>query len=145
VLTLKTVRRQGTIAVLGRNLAVKVLLEKTARVESRDVTVNDEDPEGIPTGAGRVDNCPLVSAATEVDSGRSKPGWCCPPTSQPNGVSHPFAPVSSALVATMPARNWPDDLDIKSMQAELEIRTQWSEMGIYRQLCAPSADSRKSE
>ena len=44
-----TIRRQGTIAVLGRNLAVKVLMEKTARLESRDTTMNDVDPEGTTT------------------------------------------------------------------------------------------------
>jgi hypothetical protein len=47
VLKLITIRRQGTIAVLGRNLAVRVLMEKTARLESRDTTINnDVDHEG---------------------------------------------------------------------------------------------------
>jgi hypothetical protein len=45
VLKLITIRRQGTIAVLGRNLAVRVLMEKTARLESRDTTINDVDHE----------------------------------------------------------------------------------------------------
>jgi hypothetical protein len=49
VLKLITIRRQGTIAVLGRNLAVRVLMEKTARLESRDTTVNDVDHEGTAT------------------------------------------------------------------------------------------------
>ena len=49
MLKLITIRRQGTIAVLGRNLAVRVLMEKTARFESRDATSNDVDPEGSPT------------------------------------------------------------------------------------------------
>jgi hypothetical protein len=46
VLKLITIRRQGTIAVLGRNLAVRVLMEKTARLESRDTTINDVGHEG---------------------------------------------------------------------------------------------------
>ena len=49
VLKLITIRRQGTIAVLGRNLAVRVLMEKTARLESRDTTINDVDHEGTAT------------------------------------------------------------------------------------------------
>jgi hypothetical protein len=47
MLKLITIRRQGTIAVLGRNLAVRVLMEKTARLESQDTTINDEDHAGI--------------------------------------------------------------------------------------------------
>ncbi len=43
MLKLITIRRQGTIAVLGRNLAVRVLMEKTARLESRDTTINHVD------------------------------------------------------------------------------------------------------
>lgn len=43
MLKLITIRRQGTIAVLGRNLAVRVLMEKTARLESRGTTINDVD------------------------------------------------------------------------------------------------------
>jgi hypothetical protein len=46
MLKLITIRRQGTIAVLGRNLAVRVLMEKTARLESPDTTINDVDHEG---------------------------------------------------------------------------------------------------
>jgi hypothetical protein len=46
MLKLITIRRQGTIAVLGRNLAVRVLMEKTARLESRDTTINDVDVKG---------------------------------------------------------------------------------------------------
>ena len=46
MLKLITIRRQGTIAVLGRNLAVRVLMEKTARLETRDTTINDVDHEG---------------------------------------------------------------------------------------------------
>jgi hypothetical protein len=49
VLKLITIRRQGTIAVLGRNLAVRVLMEKTARLESQDTTMNDVDHEGTAT------------------------------------------------------------------------------------------------
>jgi hypothetical protein len=49
LLKLITIRRQGTIAVLGRNLAVRVLMEKTARLESQDTTMNDVDHEGIAT------------------------------------------------------------------------------------------------
>jgi hypothetical protein len=49
VLKLITIRRQGTIAVLGRNLAVRVLMEKTARLETRDTTINDVDREGTAT------------------------------------------------------------------------------------------------
>lgn len=49
MLKLITIRRQGTIAVLGRNLAVRVLMEKTARLESRDTTINDVDHEGTAT------------------------------------------------------------------------------------------------
>jgi len=49
VLKLITIRRQGTIAVLGRNLAVRVLMEKTAQLESRDTTINDVDLEGTAT------------------------------------------------------------------------------------------------
>jgi hypothetical protein len=49
VLKLITIRRQGTIAVLGRNLAVRVLLEKTARLESQHTTLNDLDHEGTAT------------------------------------------------------------------------------------------------
>jgi hypothetical protein len=45
VLKLITIRRQGTIAVLGRNLAVRVLMEKTARLESRDPAINAVDHE----------------------------------------------------------------------------------------------------
>jgi hypothetical protein len=67
VLKLRTIRRQGTIAVLGRNLAVRVLLEKTARVESRDATVNDGDHEGSPTDAGRVGGGSFVAAPAEAD------------------------------------------------------------------------------
>jgi hypothetical protein len=46
MLKLITIRRQGTIAVLGRNLAVRVLMEKTARLESPDTAINDVDHEG---------------------------------------------------------------------------------------------------
>jgi hypothetical protein len=46
MLKLTIIRRQGTIAVLGRNLAVRVLMEKTARLESRDTTINDVDHAG---------------------------------------------------------------------------------------------------
>jgi hypothetical protein len=46
MLKLITIRRQGTIAVLGRNLAVRVLMEKTARLELRDPTINDVDHAG---------------------------------------------------------------------------------------------------
>ena len=67
VLKLITIRRQGTIAVLGRNLAVRVLIEKTARVESRDATVHDVDHEGSPTDAGRVGGCSFVAAPAEAD------------------------------------------------------------------------------
>ena len=49
MLKLITIRRQGTIAVLGRNLAVRVLMEKTARLESRDTTMIDADDEGTAT------------------------------------------------------------------------------------------------
>ena len=49
VLKLITIRRQGTIAVLGRNLAVRVLMEKTARLESQDATMNGVEPEGTAT------------------------------------------------------------------------------------------------
>ena len=49
MLKLITIRRQGTIAVLGRNLAVRVLMEKTARLESRDTTINDVGHEGTAT------------------------------------------------------------------------------------------------
>ena len=47
MLKLITIRRQGTIEVLGRNLAVRVLMEKTARLESRDTTIHDVDHAGI--------------------------------------------------------------------------------------------------
>jgi hypothetical protein len=67
VLKLRTIRRQGTIAVLGRNLAVRVLIEKTARVESRDATVNDGDHEGSPRVAERVGGCSVVAAPAEAD------------------------------------------------------------------------------
>ena len=67
MLKLRTIRRQGTIAVLGRNLAVRVLIEKTARVESRDATVNDGDHEGSPTDAGRVGGCSFVAVPAEAD------------------------------------------------------------------------------
>ena len=43
MLKLTTIRRQGTIAVLGRNLAVRVLIEKTARIELREA-VDEVDP-----------------------------------------------------------------------------------------------------
>jgi hypothetical protein len=46
MLKLITIRRQGQIAVLGRNLAVRVLMEKTARLESQDTTINDVDHAG---------------------------------------------------------------------------------------------------
>jgi hypothetical protein len=49
LLKLITIRRQGTIAVLGRNLAVRVLMEKTARLESQDTTLNDVDHEDTAT------------------------------------------------------------------------------------------------
>jgi hypothetical protein len=48
MLKLTTIRRQGTITVLGRNLAVRVLIEKTARIESRDAAV---DEVGLSAGA----------------------------------------------------------------------------------------------
>jgi hypothetical protein len=44
MLKLTTIRRQGTIAVLGRNLAVRVLIEKTARIELREAAVDEVDP-----------------------------------------------------------------------------------------------------
>ena len=71
MLTLITIRRQGTIAVLGRNLAVKVLLEKTARAESRDTTVDDGGLEGSPSDARRVGGCSLVAAPAEADLPRA--------------------------------------------------------------------------
>lgn len=43
MLKLTTIRRQGTIAVLGRNLAVRVLIEKTVRIELREA-VDEVDP-----------------------------------------------------------------------------------------------------
>jgi hypothetical protein len=46
MIKLITIRRQGTIAVLGRNLAVRVLMEKTARLESPDTTINDVEVKG---------------------------------------------------------------------------------------------------
>ncbi len=46
MLKLITIRRRGTIAVLGRNLAVRVLMEKTAQLESRDTAIHDADHEG---------------------------------------------------------------------------------------------------
>ena len=65
MLKLRIIRRQGAITVLGGNLAVRVLLEKTARVESRDATVNDGDHEGSPTDAGR--GCSFMAAPAEAD------------------------------------------------------------------------------
>jgi hypothetical protein len=67
MLKLRTIRRQGTIAVLGRNLAVRVLIEKTARVESRDATVSDVDPEGSRTAAGGAGGCSFVAAPAKAD------------------------------------------------------------------------------
>jgi hypothetical protein len=68
MLKLRTIRRQGTIAVLGRNLAVRVLIEKTARVESRDATVGDVDPEGSRTAAGGAGGCSFVAAPRQGGS-----------------------------------------------------------------------------
>ena len=48
MLKLRIIRRQGAITVLGGNLAVRVLIEKTARVESRDATVNDGTMKAAP-------------------------------------------------------------------------------------------------
>jgi len=67
MLKLRTIRRQGTIAVLGRNLAVRVLIEKTAKVESRDATVHDADHAGSPTDAGRAGGCSFVAAPAKAD------------------------------------------------------------------------------
>ena len=67
MLKLRTIRRQGTIAVLGRNLAVRVLIEKTARVESRDATVDDVDHEGSLTDAGGAGGCSFVAAPAKGD------------------------------------------------------------------------------
>ena len=68
MLKLITIRRQGTIAVLGRNLAVRVLIEKTARVESRDATVKDVEHEVSRTAAGRAGGCSFVAAPAKAGS-----------------------------------------------------------------------------
>ena len=73
MLKLTTIRRQGTIAVLGRNLVVRVLIEKTARAESRDATVNDKDHEGVRIDAGKMGGCSLLGAPAEAGPAGAAP------------------------------------------------------------------------
>ena len=63
MLKLITIRRRGTIAVLGRNLAVRVLMEKAAQLESRDTAIHDADHEGNAT------ENPVPHAAANIQGG----------------------------------------------------------------------------
>jgi len=72
VLKLTTIRRQGTITVLGRNLAVRVLIEKTERAELRD-TISDGPDNGLFGYGEKPDACSLVAAPAPADQSPPQP------------------------------------------------------------------------